>query len=144
MPIYCKYREGTVSEDFCLIHPYNYMFVCNVQFCDFVMWTTKEMVVNRIGRDEELICVLPKAKQCSMSCIFPELLTHSQDPALQTPVYCHTCTMPGFGKVIMCMMCQCFFHYRCAQVKRSRTATAVSADDSKNSSCFHLTVTIVK
>ncbi|KAJ8290530.1 hypothetical protein GJAV_G00014080, partial [Gymnothorax javanicus] len=131
-----KYREGlqgvTVSEDFCLdqafqvkkTHQYYYqaqlhMFVCNVQYCDFVVWTTQEMVVNRIRRDEQLLQnALPKAKQCFMSCILPELLTRSQDPALQTPVYCNTCTMPEFGKMIMCVMCKHLFHYKCAQVKR--------------------------
>lgn len=97
----------------------NYTFVCNVKYCDFVVWTTQEMVVHRIVRDEQLLqSALPKAKQCYMSCILPELLTRSQDPTLQTPVYCDTCTMPQFGKMIMCMMCKRLFHYKCAQVKR--------------------------
>lgn len=34
-----------------------------------------------------------KQKQCYMSCILPEPLTHSQDPA-QLPVYCNECKLP--------------------------------------------------
>lgn len=60
-----KYRDGllavTVTDDFCLdqnydlkkTHPYYYqvqlhMYVCNVRYCDFVVWTTPEMIVNHI------------------------------------------------------------------------------------------------
>lgn len=131
-----KYREGlqgvTFTEDFCLdqtfqlkkTHQYYHqiqlhMFVCNVQYCDFVVWTTQELVVNRIPRDEEFLQKnLPKAKQCFVSFILPELVTRSQDPALQPPVFCNTCEKPEFGNMIECMMCKHFFHYSCAQVKR--------------------------
>ncbi|XP_049923486.1 uncharacterized protein LOC126404346 [Epinephelus moara] len=131
-----KYRKGlqdaTVSEDFCLdqtfhlkkTRPYYHqvqlhMFVCNVQYCDFVVWTTRELVVNRIPRDEQLLQkALPKAKLCYISCILPELLIHSQDPTLQPPVFCKTCEKPKFGKMIECVICKHVFHYTCAQVKR--------------------------
>ncbi|XP_074503223.1 uncharacterized protein LOC141774446 isoform X2 [Sebastes fasciatus] len=126
-----KYRKGlqgvAVSEDFCLdqtfqlkkTHQYYHqvqlhMFVCDVQYCDFVVWTTQELVLNRIRRDEELLQkALPKAKLCYVACILPELLTRSQDPALKPPVL-----PPEFGKGIECVKCKHFFHYSCAQVKK--------------------------
>ncbi len=59
--------------------------------------------MNRIQRDEQLLQkALPKAKLCYVFCILPELLTCSQDPALQTPVFCNTCKKPDFGKMIVC------------------------------------------
>lgn len=129
-----KYREGLldVTDDFCLdqnydlkkTHPYYYqvqlhIHVCNVKYCDFIVWTIPEMIVNRITRDEELLQkALPIAKQCYFSCILPELLTRSQDPALKPPVSCNTCKKPEFGKMIKCVMCKHSFHYDCVQVKR--------------------------
>lgn len=78
------------------------MFVSNLQYCDFVVWTTQELVVNHIPRDEELLHKdLPKKKQCIVSFILPEHLTHSQGPALQPPVVCNTCENPEFGKMIV-------------------------------------------
>lgn len=131
-----KYREGlldvTGTDDFCLdqnydlkkTHPYYYqvqlhMYVCNVQYCDFVVCTTPEMIVNHIPRDEQLLQkALPIAKQCYVSCILPELLTRSQDPALKPPISCNTCKKPEFRKMIKCVMCKHSFHYDCVQVKR--------------------------
>lgn len=131
-----KYRDGlmgvTVTNDFCLdhnydlkkTHPYYYqvqlhMYVCNVQYCDFIVWTTPEVFMCRIPRDEQLLLkALPVAKQCYLSCILPEVLTRSQDPALKPPVSCYTCNMPEVGKMIKCKMCNHIFHYQCVQVKR--------------------------
>nr|XP_055074608.1 uncharacterized protein LOC129454122 [Misgurnus anguillicaudatus] len=92
-----KYREGLkgISEDpyFCLdenfqlkkAHQYYHqvqlhMFVCNVQSCDFVVWTEKEVQICRIARDEEMLqAVLPKAEVFFKQRVLPELLTHSMD-----------------------------------------------------------------
>lgn len=131
-----RYREGLqeapLNKDFCLdqslhlktTHHYYHqvqlhMFVCNVSYCDFVVWSTKEVIINRIPRDEKFLQkMLPKAKACFLSCILPELLTRSKDPALQKPVFCSTCGKPGFGKMIDCIVCKNFFHYICVQIKR--------------------------
>uniref|UniRef100_A0A8C8EZC9 YqaJ viral recombinase domain-containing protein n=1 Tax=Oncorhynchus tshawytscha TaxID=74940 RepID=A0A8C8EZC9_ONCTS len=76
-----KYRDGLTgcSDDtqFCLDkslhlkknHEYYHqvqlhMFVCNVQYCDFVVWTSAEVIVRRIIRDEEMLRkALPKAER---------------------------------------------------------------------------------
>lgn len=131
-----QYREfpliGPFKEDFCLdqtfylkkTHQYYYqvqlhMFVCNVEYCDFVVWTTKEMIINRIDKDDSLLQqALPRAKQYFLSFILPELLTRSQDPALQPLRLCSMCEKPEFGKMIDCSVCKDFFHYSCVQIKR--------------------------
>lgn len=131
-----RYREGLltapVNEDFCLdqqfqlkkTHQYYYqvqlhMFVCNVEYCDFVVWTTKELIINRIKKDEQLLQqALPRAKQYYLSAVLPELLTRSQDPTLQPLRFCGICKKPEFGKMLDCMLCKVFFHYSCVQIKR--------------------------
>uniref|UniRef100_A0A3B3TFQ3 YqaJ viral recombinase domain-containing protein n=1 Tax=Paramormyrops kingsleyae TaxID=1676925 RepID=A0A3B3TFQ3_9TELE len=88
-----KYRDGLTgsSEDtqFCLDktlqlkknHEYYHqvqlhMYVCNTQYCDFVVWTKQDVTINRIGRDEEMLqAVLPKAEVFFKQNVLPELLT---------------------------------------------------------------------
>lgn len=82
-----KYREGLQGskEDmqFCLdksdklkpSHPYYYqiqlhMHVCDVGYCDLVVWTKQEFVVKRILKDEELLeQSLPKAQDVFITCV---------------------------------------------------------------------------
>lgn len=131
-----RFREGLqdahLTEDFCLdqrlqlkiTHHYYHqvqlhMYACNVKYCDFVVWTTKELIINRIQRDEHLLQqTLPMVKECFLSCILPELLTRSQDPALQPQRFCNLCGKPEYGKMIDCMECKNFFHYNCVQIKK--------------------------
>ncbi|KAK7895769.1 hypothetical protein WMY93_021094 [Mugilogobius chulae] len=119
-----RYREGLrgahLSEDFCLDqrmqlkkkHQYYHqvqlhMFVSNVNYCDFIVWTTKELIINRIQRDEQLLQeALVVAKESFLSCILPELITRSQDPALRQQRFCSLCEKPEFGKMIDCTMCE--------------------------------------
>ncbi|KAJ8011118.1 hypothetical protein DPEC_G00054870 [Dallia pectoralis] len=97
-----KYRDGLTGcgNDalFCLdtcmrlkkTHRYYHqiqlhMFVCDVQYCDFVVWTRYEVIMRRITRDEELLRkALPKAKAFFLFSVLPELLTRNHDPLLKT------------------------------------------------------------
>lgn len=66
-----------------------HMFVCNVQYCDFVVWTSAEVIVRRIIRDEEILQkALPKAEKFFLASVLPELLTRSHDPLLETLKEC--------------------------------------------------------
>uniref|UniRef100_A0AAY5KB43 YqaJ viral recombinase domain-containing protein n=1 Tax=Esox lucius TaxID=8010 RepID=A0AAY5KB43_ESOLU len=96
-----KYRDGLTGcrndSQFCLDkslrlkkgHPYYHqvqlhMFVCNVQYCDFVVWTSKGVIMRRITRDEEMLRkALPKAETFFLLHVLPELLTRSHDPLLK-------------------------------------------------------------
>lgn len=131
-----KYRDGlqgcTEDKQFCLgesfklkhSHQYYYqaqlhMFVCDVNYCDFVVWTKHEVIVQRVFRDEELLReALPKAKIFFVSNVLPELLTRNHDPDLETSKVCIQCEKPDYGKMIHCVQCDSHFHYSCVQIKR--------------------------
>lgn len=132
-----KYRDGLTgsSEDtqFCLDkalqlkknHEYYHqvqlhMFVCNTQYCDFVVWTKQDITINRISRDDEMLqAVLPKAEVFFKQSILPELLTRSMYPLMQapTPAVCSHCQRPDFGMITDCAKCKNQFHYTCARVR---------------------------
>lgn len=136
-----KFREGLdgCSEDprFCLgttgqlkrNHPYYYqvqqqIFVCDVQYGYFVVWTKQVMVINRIARDEDLLLrAMAKAEQLFLDHILPELLTRSMDPSIQDEhtFSCPHCKSPAYGKMIHCADCKSCFHYSCVQIKRRPT-----------------------
>ena len=67
---------------FKLKHQHDYYYQCQLQifvtghsFCDFVVWTEKELHIERLTLDETLITsALPTAKKFFKFCILPELL----------------------------------------------------------------------
>ncbi|KAL1274388.1 hypothetical protein QQF64_027202 [Cirrhinus molitorella] len=131
-----KYRDGLTgsSEDtqFCLDkalqlkknHEYYHqvqlhMYVCNTQYCDFVVWTKEDVAINRISKDEEMLqSVLPKAEVFFKQSVLPELLTRTMDPLMQVPTVCPHCQRPDFGMMIDCTKCKNHFHYTCARLSR--------------------------
>lgn len=131
-----KYRDGLTGSvedrDFCLDqsfclkknHKYYYqvqlhMFVCGVQYCDFVIWTQQDLIITRVARDDLMLSTaLPIAEQFFKQNILPELLTRSMDQQQQTPMVCPHCERPEFGKIISCAKCNKNFHYECGKVKR--------------------------
>uniref|UniRef100_A0A1A8G6W1 Zinc finger PHD-type domain-containing protein n=1 Tax=Nothobranchius korthausae TaxID=1143690 RepID=A0A1A8G6W1_9TELE len=134
-----KYRESlqgsTEDPKFCLdnslvlkpTHTYYYqiqlhMFVCDVNYCDFVVWTKKEFIVQRVGKDHKLLQdTLPKAQEAFVSQVLPELLTRRFDPALESQRACKFCGRPDFGKTIDCNKCSGHFHYSCVNIRRKPT-----------------------
>lgn len=131
-----KYQYGLQGSEedkqFCLdkslvlkpSHPYYYqiqlhMHVCDVSYCDVVVWTPEEFILQRVLRDEELLQkALPKAQEVFLTCMLPELLTRRHDPAMETRRACKSCGRPDFGKTIDCVKCNSHFHYCCVQIKR--------------------------
>ncbi|KAK0154651.1 hypothetical protein N1851_003039 [Merluccius polli] len=131
-----KYRDGLKGSsddtDFCLDKSFHlkknhkyyhqvqlHMFVCGVQYCDFVIWTQRDLVITRVARDEEMLYTfLPIAEQFFRQSILPELLTRSMDPKRQAPTVCFHCGRPEFGKITTCAKCNKHFHYECAKMKR--------------------------
>lgn len=95
------------------------MFVCDVKYCDFVLWSKKEFIVQRILRNEEFLKeALPKAQDFFISSVLPELLTRRRDPVLVSRRACKYCERPDFGKMIICIKCSNHVHYTCAHIKR--------------------------
>ncbi len=120
-----KYRDG-LDKSFNLknSHPYYYqtqlqMFVSDVSYCDFVLWTRNEVIVQRILKNAEFLMEnLSKAQHAFISTVLPEILTRRHDPSLRAQSVCKICERPDFGKMINCARCNCNFHYSCAQIKR--------------------------
>nr|XP_055074611.1 uncharacterized protein LOC129454126 [Misgurnus anguillicaudatus] len=80
-PYFCLDKNGQLKKGHQYYHQVQlHMFVCNVQSCDFVVWTQKEVKITRIARDEEMLqAVLPKAEVFFKQRVLPELLTRSMD-----------------------------------------------------------------
>ena len=92
--------------------------LCNVEFCDFVCWTLKDVFISRM---------LPQLQLFFSKFLLPELLTHSLEPGCSdaskenNQVFC-VCRKPESGKMIACDNSNCnihWFHYKCVGVKRA-------------------------
>ena len=98
-----------------------------LRFCDFVVWTNKELHIERIMLDETLIkSALPIAEEFYELCILPELLGKwytleqpPRDPTLQTEeddgLWCH-CKEHKGGDMVCCDNKSCtttWFHLEC-------------------------------
>ena len=72
------------------------MFVTRRTFCNFVVWSPKEMHIEHITLDEELIqTAIPTAEKFWRLCVLPELLgkwyTHKQISGVQSmSLHTHT------------------------------------------------------
>ena len=98
-------------------------------FCDFVVWTQKELHIERLTLDEALLkSALPTAKTFFKICILPELLgkwytrqhsTTEKDDSLQCEdddgSWCHRKERKG-GDMVACDSRSCttkWFHFEC-------------------------------
>ena len=95
------------------------MHVCNLTFCDLVLYTLKGIHVQTIECDktftEEMV---KKCTGFAVDHIIPELLSPSI--AEKNKEMCH-CKRPKFGKIIRCSNAKCpvqDFHYECVNIKR--------------------------
>ena len=74
--------ERCSDGSFCLKRDHSYYYQCQLQmfvtehgYCDFVIWTTDTLHIERVTPDETLIeSVLPTAEKFFKLCILPELL----------------------------------------------------------------------
>ena len=115
-------------------HKYYYqcqlqIFVIGRSFCDFVVWTQKELHIERLTLDEALLkSALPTAKTFFKICILPELLgkwhtrqhsTTEENDSLQCEEddgsWCHCKERKG-GDMVACDSRSCttkWFHLEC-------------------------------
>ena len=119
------------EQSFILVknHSYYYqvqheMYVCNVSYCDFVVWTPIEFVVVRIKIDEEFTATIhQKCFEMWKKIILPNLLCNSpqEKPSTSTSknkIYC-ICKQPYDENKTMigCDKCDDWFHLECLNLK---------------------------
>lgn len=105
------------------------LLICDKQFCDFVVWTTKGLISERIYVDVRFTEKLSKKlTDFYVDTFLPEILTHrclddtsesSEDNS--DKLYC-ICQRPEYGKMVCCDNNQCkyiWFHYQCVGIKRA-------------------------
>lgn len=159
-PFSCRDRsflESVGDRNFCLVrseddnfvlkkqHSYFYqvqlqMKLCDVKFCDFVIWRTDELVVNRIMRDDDFLKeAIDKATVFFKYGILPELVgkwytrpppvlssetepvdlsTKGEEVTDSEKTWCY-CKQVESGKMIMCESEHCkivWFHFECLKI----------------------------
>ena len=105
------------------------MLVCSVNQCDFITWTTQDLVISQIAKDNDF-CenLVTRTEKFSKSFLIPQLLNETfQNEAIHgftdlgdEQVFC-ICKRPQFGKMIACENEDCtidWFHYECVKLKR--------------------------
>lgn len=108
------------------------MHVYDVQYADFMIWTTTDCVISRVNRDGVFICeMLQKLESFWQECILPELLTRRLElkeallPELpkqplgpkQTFCICGTSNDTD-SDMVGCDNCNEWFHIACLKLKR--------------------------
>lgn len=119
-------------------HKYYYqvqmqLSICEVNYCDFVVWTLAGMATIRIHRDEAFFnTVQPTLHAFFRNCILPELLTRKvQNPVVGTgssnvaasnsSLYCYCQQPEDDQRMIGCDNDTCtykWFHFKCLGLKR--------------------------
>ena len=125
---YCLDMNGRLKKThkyYCQIQ--TQMYVTGAFACDFVVWTTVGLHVDRVERDEEYIENLTsKMDNFVMEYLIPELISRKLDylneinASDKSSVFC-LCKRPAFGKMITCGNDDCMieqFHYECVNLKR--------------------------
>ena len=103
------------------------MAICNVDYCDFIVFTLKGLHIERISRDEHFwLQLLTNIKEVYLQFILPELLSGSiKDDSDNNDKICK-CKKPVYGRVIKCGNSLCkvsFYHYGCVELRRKPRKT---------------------
>ena len=105
--------------------------VCDKDYCDFIIWTTQGIYVERIVRDREFFeSIKPALEKFFQFAVLPRILCGSDSTDSEVPtkhtrpsdtkLYCK-CKQPESGRMIACDNELCegqWFHYACAGIKR--------------------------
>lgn len=107
------------------------MFVCQVKYADYVVWTTKEIFIERIFLDDDFCArMLLKSTHFFKRVLLPELrykytshpVQHQTNENVENEdVYC-LCNGPEYGKMVMCDNPQCkrkWYHFACIGMKKA-------------------------
>ena len=108
------------------------LLLCEKQFCDFVVWTTKGLILKRVYIDVHFTEKLSKKlTYFYVEKLLPEILTHrytTDDPEMSSEesedsnkLYC-ICRDLEYGKMIRCDHPECqyeWFHYKCDGIRQA-------------------------
>ena len=142
--VLCGERDSFLNSKG-LIHTHKYytqilgqLLLCDKQYCDFVVWTTKGLIIERIHIDVRFTeKLLNKLTQFYVEKLLPNIITHryldnnDDDNGDDSDVsneqssneICCICQGPEYGKVIKCDHQECqhkWFHYNCVGIKRGK------------------------
>ncbi|XP_061190608.1 uncharacterized protein LOC133198543 [Saccostrea echinata] len=120
----CNNQLAITSKHFYQVQ--GQMALCNVDFCDFVCWTTSGIHVERIKRDEHFFSenVLPLLKDFFLFAVLPELLTRKirevNNNVPQDNTVCICGKPETFDDMIACDSGHCkveWYHFKCVGLK---------------------------
>lgn len=109
------------------------MFVCKRSYCDFVVWTQKDVFIERVMLDQELCnkivdkCALYFERVLLPEHCFRYWTTAAEEAVVeqsagsQDDKYCY-CQQPEYGDMIRCDGKHCtrqWFHFQCVNLKRA-------------------------
>ncbi|XP_063963770.1 uncharacterized protein LOC129270480 [Lytechinus pictus] len=144
----CPYRhrmqtvqEALADKDFCLdaeltlkkSHSYYTQIqlqiaACNVEYCDFVVWTPRSIHVDRVAKDNDFIdAMVQRLTTLWKTAILPELLTRRLEkdttppppvPSSEDKLYCVCRSADGTGEMVSCDRCDEWFHPKCLKLTR--------------------------
>ena len=137
--------QGLVSSHKYYTQVQGQLFVTEKLYCDFVMWTPKGMVTQRIYPNVNFIEKLSrKLTNFYVDHMLPEILRSSLSAYESTStaatgnssqqLYC-LCQQVEYGKMIMCDSPSCkytWFHYGCVGVQRARKGSWFCPDCKSN------------
>ncbi|XP_067655510.1 uncharacterized protein [Haliotis asinina] len=108
------------------------MYVHDVSYCDFVIFTNKDMAIVRVPRDDTFCATLiTKCESFFFMHILPEIISRKLEntkpysskaatDTVDTDVWC-LCQQEEYGRMIMCEGANCsytWFHYQCVNIRR--------------------------
>ena len=106
------------------------MYVCGVNYCDFIVWTPIDCVITRVmGNDNYIDEMNVKIESFWRFSVLPELLTRREEnkPAPQMlkdmandvqRTYCVCKSFSEEGDMVGCDKCDQWFHISCLKLKR--------------------------
>ena len=152
-PVTLSDKTHFLDNNLCLKSNHKYysqiqtqMLVCGVNQCDLVVWTTKDLVISQVVKNETFCnSLVARVKKFTTHFLIPQLLNDRiQEESLQDfsdlgtdRVFC-SCNRPKFGKMICCENINCkigFFHYECVELKRRPKGTWFCSECSSKQSC---------
>lgn len=117
-------KQGLIQSHKYYTQVQGQLFICEKEFCDFVVWTPRGMFIQRIYLDSAFTeRLIKKLTTFYVEQLLPELMTHQLQgtQSAEVKVYCF-CQKGEHGKMIQCDSPTCkyvWFHFSCIGLKRS-------------------------
>lgn len=97
------------------------MYVCQLTFCDFVVFTLKGISIHTVAYNPKFVNELvQKCSEFAFNRVVPEILCHKLSSQESETNIC-VCKRPSFGKIVSCSKPDCeikMYHLSCANLQR--------------------------